>query len=206
MTIIDFCIAKIKLVFLLVRLIAEDRRSWCFHGNLCYILIKNTYFILWMLVNDICYVHWWTSFPCFYICYCYVLSINECISYCSRHPEVKWAQRADKVFITVQLPDAKNAKVNLEPEGVFTFSASAGAEDHLYELKLDLFDKVNVEVRSLSSKLFIAFILSPRINICLAYAAILAGNYDKSLVSLVVQISNWIWVPVCLWSFNNISM
>ncbi|KAL6339506.1 hypothetical protein AAG906_034591 [Vitis piasezkii] len=63
----------------------------------------------------------------------------------SRHPEVKWAQRADKVFITVLLPDAKNAKVNLEPDGDFTFSASAGAENHLYELKLDLFDKVNVE-------------------------------------------------------------
>ncbi|KAJ9171831.1 hypothetical protein P3X46_015143 [Hevea brasiliensis] len=63
----------------------------------------------------------------------------------SRHPEVKWAQRVDKVFITVLLPDAKNAKVNLEPEGVFTFSASAGAEDHLYELKLELHDKVNVE-------------------------------------------------------------
>ncbi|OAY61808.1 uncharacterized protein OsI_027940 [Manihot esculenta] len=63
----------------------------------------------------------------------------------SRHPEVKWAQRLDKVFITVLLPDAKNAKVNLEPEGVFTFSASAGAEDHLYELKLELHDKVNVE-------------------------------------------------------------
>lgn len=63
----------------------------------------------------------------------------------SRVPEVKWAQRQDKVFITVQLPDAKNAKVNLEPEGVFSFSASAGAENHLYELKLELFDKVNVE-------------------------------------------------------------
>ncbi|KDP28144.1 hypothetical protein JCGZ_13915 [Jatropha curcas] len=63
----------------------------------------------------------------------------------SRHPEVKWAQRVDKVFITVLLPDAKNAKVNLEPEGVFTFSASAGAENHVYELKLELFDKVNVE-------------------------------------------------------------
>lgn len=74
--------------------------------------------------------------------------VNECISYCSRHPEVKWAQRADKVYITVLLPDAKDAKVNLEPEGVFTFSASAGAEDHTYELKLELFDKVNVEVRS----------------------------------------------------------
>ncbi|RXI02585.1 hypothetical protein DVH24_002663 [Malus domestica] len=63
----------------------------------------------------------------------------------SRHPEVKWAQRVDKVFITVLLPDAKDAKVKLEPEGVFSFSASAGAENHQYELKLDLFDKVNVE-------------------------------------------------------------
>ncbi|XP_060676308.1 uncharacterized protein OsI_027940 isoform X4 [Ziziphus jujuba] len=63
----------------------------------------------------------------------------------SRHPEVKWAQRVDKLFITVLLPDAKDAKVNLEPDGVFTFSASAGAENHLYELKLDLYDKVNVE-------------------------------------------------------------
>ncbi|XAR58449.1 hypothetical protein NMG60_11013840 [Bertholletia excelsa] len=63
----------------------------------------------------------------------------------SRHPEVKWAQRQDKVYITVLLPDSKNAKVNLDPEGGFTFSASAGAENHLYELKLDLFDKVNVE-------------------------------------------------------------
>jgi hypothetical protein len=64
--------------------------------------------------------------------------------FCSRHPEVKWAQRIDKVYITVQLPDAKDAKVNLEPNGVFTFSGSAGT--NLYELKLDLNDKVNVEV------------------------------------------------------------
>ncbi|KAL6978402.1 hypothetical protein U1Q18_020070 [Sarracenia purpurea var. burkii] len=68
----------------------------------------------------------------------------------SRHPEVKWAQRPDKVFITVLLPDAKNAKVNLEPDGGFTFSASAGAENHVYELKLDLFDKVNVEESKIS--------------------------------------------------------
>lgn len=63
----------------------------------------------------------------------------------SRHPEVKWAQRADKVYVTIQLPDSKNAKVNLTPDGVLTFSATAGAEDHLYELQLPLFDKVNVE-------------------------------------------------------------
>lgn len=43
------------------------------------------------------------------------------------------------------LSDAKDPKVNLEPDGVFTFSATAGAENHSYELKLDLYDKVNVE-------------------------------------------------------------
>ncbi|KAK9714486.1 hypothetical protein RND81_06G098000 [Saponaria officinalis] len=58
----------------------------------------------------------------------------------SRHPEVKWAERADKVYLTVMLPDAKNAKVNLGPEGTFTFSATEGAENHDYELKLDLCD------------------------------------------------------------------
>ncbi|XP_077218457.1 uncharacterized protein OsI_027940-like [Tasmannia lanceolata] len=63
----------------------------------------------------------------------------------SRHPELKWAQREDKVYITVLLPDAKNVKVNLEPDGVFTFTATAGAENHSYELKLNLYDKVNVE-------------------------------------------------------------
>lgn len=68
---------------------------------------------------------------------------------CSRHPELKWAQRKDKVFLTVLLPDAKDAKVNLEPDGIFTFTAKAGAENHPYELKLELFDKVDVEVRRL---------------------------------------------------------
>lgn len=45
------------------------------------------------------------------------------------------------------MPDAKDAKVNLGPDGSFIFTASAGAENHPYEVKLDLFDKVNVEVR-----------------------------------------------------------
>ncbi|GFS39783.1 HSP20-like chaperones superfamily protein [Actinidia rufa] len=74
----------------------------------------------------------------------YFLEMHTRCHYC-RHPEVKWAQRPDKVYVTVLLPDAKNAKVNFEPDGVFTFSASAGADNYLYELKLDLFDKVNVE-------------------------------------------------------------
>ncbi|GKB94746.1 putative HSP20-like chaperone [Tanacetum coccineum] len=60
---------------------------------------------------------------------------------CTRHPEIKWAQREDKVYITVVLADTK--KVNLAPECVFSFSATAG--QHAYDLKLELADKVNVD-------------------------------------------------------------
>lgn len=70
---------------------------------------------------------------------------------CSRHPDVKWAEREDKVFVTVELPDAKNPKVNVDPNGTFTFSATAGADNNPYELKLDLLDKINVEVRCFAS-------------------------------------------------------
>ncbi|KAK1357682.1 HSP20-like chaperones superfamily protein [Heracleum sosnowskyi] len=66
-------------------------------------------------------------------------------SFAYRHPEVKWAQREDRIFITVLLADTKDPKVNLEPEGVLKFSATAGGENHSYELELDMFDKVNVE-------------------------------------------------------------
>ncbi|KAI9112690.1 hypothetical protein K1719_016356 [Acacia pycnantha] len=63
----------------------------------------------------------------------------------SRHPNVKWAQRSDRVYITVELPDAQDVKLTLEPEGKFYFSATAGATKAPYEIDLDLFDKVNVE-------------------------------------------------------------
>lgn len=78
------------------------------------------------------------------------------VIYYSHHPEVKWAEREDKVYLTVLLPDAKDANVKLDPEGVFDFSAKAGPENQLYELKLELSDKVNVEVR-LHKSLFCCF-------------------------------------------------
>lgn len=64
----------------------------------------------------------------------------------SRHPSVKWAQRSDKLFITVELPDAKNVKFKLEPEGKFFFSAEAGADNTPFEVDFELFDKVDVNV------------------------------------------------------------
>lgn len=66
---------------------------------------------------------------------------------------MKWAQRSDKVFLTVELPDSKNPKVKIEPEGKFSFLATAGPENGPYELDLDLFDKINVEDSKVSAGL-----------------------------------------------------
>ncbi|OAY68219.1 uncharacterized protein At3g03773-like [Ananas comosus] len=63
----------------------------------------------------------------------------------SRHPSTKWAQRSDKVFITIELPDAKDVKLTLQPDGHFYFSAKSGADNIPYELDLELFDSVNVD-------------------------------------------------------------
>ncbi|XP_024968939.1 uncharacterized protein OsI_027940-like isoform X1 [Cynara cardunculus var. scolymus] len=62
----------------------------------------------------------------------------------SRHPTLKWAQRADVLFITIDLPDAKDVKLKLEPEGKFYFSATAGADSLPYEIDINLHDKVDV--------------------------------------------------------------
>lgn len=61
----------------------------------------------------------------------------------SRHPSVKWAQRSDKVYITVELPDAKDVKLKLQPEGKFVFSAVKDGTP--YEVDMELMDKINVE-------------------------------------------------------------
>ncbi|CAM8983150.1 unnamed protein product [Rhodiola kirilowii] len=63
----------------------------------------------------------------------------------SRHPQVKWAQRPDKVYITIDLPDAKDVKLKLEPEGKFSFSAISGGDKLLYEIDFGLYDKVDVK-------------------------------------------------------------
>ncbi|KAI4332868.1 hypothetical protein L6164_017744 [Bauhinia variegata] len=61
----------------------------------------------------------------------------------SRHPTVKWAQRSDKIYLTVDLPDAKEVQLKLEPDGKFCFTATK--DGVAYEVDMDLFDRVNVE-------------------------------------------------------------
>ncbi|KAL8232615.1 hypothetical protein R6Q57_002393 [Mikania cordata] len=62
----------------------------------------------------------------------------------SRHPILKWAQRDGLVFVTIDLPDAKDVKLKLEHEGNFYFSATSGADNTPYEIDINLYDKVDV--------------------------------------------------------------
>ncbi|XP_071690542.1 co-chaperone protein p23-2 [Rutidosis leptorrhynchoides] len=57
------------------------------------------------------------------------------------HPEVLWAQRADKVYLTLALTNAKDIVVKCEPHGSFNFSA-VGAKDETYEVNLELYGKI----------------------------------------------------------------
>ncbi|KAF6174771.1 hypothetical protein GIB67_031295 [Kingdonia uniflora] len=73
----------------------------------------------------------------------------------NRHPEVLWAQRSDKVYLTIALPDAKNVSVKSEPQGLFSFSAM-GKQGDSFELSLELYEtivpegsKVNIGLRNI---------------------------------------------------------
>jgi len=46
----------------------------------------------------------------------------DCNNYIIRlFPEVKWAQRKDRLFVTIELADFENQKIDLTPEGTLKF-------------------------------------------------------------------------------------
>lgn len=49
------------------------------------------------------------------------LSWLSCLATHMCSPSVKWAQREDKLFITINLTSCKDPKFELEPEGKFAF-------------------------------------------------------------------------------------
>ncbi|KAK1271445.1 hypothetical protein QJS04_geneDACA012985 [Acorus gramineus] len=62
----------------------------------------------------------------------------------SSHPEVLWAQRSDKIYLTVCLPDAKDVTVKSETQGLFNFSAT-GAHGKSFDFSLELYDNITPE-------------------------------------------------------------
>ncbi|KAJ3674790.1 hypothetical protein LUZ60_005406 [Juncus effusus] len=62
----------------------------------------------------------------------------------SRQPEVLWAQRSDRVYLTISVPDAKDVKVKAEANGLFSFSA-VGPQGEAFSFSLELFDSIQSE-------------------------------------------------------------
>eukprot|EP01105_Mastigella_eilhardi_P007044 TRINITY_DN18512_c0_g1_i1.p1 TRINITY_DN18512_c0_g1~~TRINITY_DN18512_c0_g1_i1.p1 ORF type:complete len:204 (-),score=79.26 TRINITY_DN18512_c0_g1_i1:492-1064(-) len=54
-------------------------------------------------------------------------------------PPCKWAERTDRVFFTVEVPDLKKCDVKLEPSGHVSFEAGK------YKLDFDLVKEIDVE-------------------------------------------------------------
>ncbi|CAH9107370.1 unnamed protein product [Cuscuta epithymum] len=59
----------------------------------------------------------------------------------NRQPEVLWAQRSGKVYLTISLPDAKDVSVTPESTGLFAFSA-VGAHGEPFSFTLHLFGNI----------------------------------------------------------------
>ena len=58
-----------------------------------------------------------------------------------KFPACKWAQRADCVLLTIELPDSENIKIDIiEEENRVIFNAVANG--HEYELNLRLFEAI----------------------------------------------------------------
>ena len=55
-------------------------------------------------------------------------------------PNIKWAERKDKIFLTIELNDVKDAKIDIVDERVLTFSGKV--QDKTYELNIELFEEV----------------------------------------------------------------
>ena len=60
-----------------------------------------------------------------------------------RHPPITWAQRKDRVFLTIQLRDIKNEKIELKEK---SFNFSGESDKKLFSCNLNLFSEVSTEV------------------------------------------------------------
>ncbi|KAK3025201.1 hypothetical protein RJ639_043127 [Escallonia herrerae] len=60
---------------------------------------------------------------------------------CSLHPEVLWAQRSDKIYLTIALPDAKDVSVKCQSQGLLSFSAM-GKQGEYFDFSLELYGKI----------------------------------------------------------------
>lgn len=60
-----------------------------------------------------------------------------------RTPTVTWAQRKDRLFITIEVMDCVEPKILLENEGKLSFAGKCGPDKLPYAVELDFYGPVN---------------------------------------------------------------
>ncbi|CAE8593761.1 unnamed protein product [Polarella glacialis] len=66
-------------------------------------------------------------------------------------PSVTWAQRQDSVFLTIDVKDATNVRIQLQEDSL-EFAATAGEDGALYSFQLDFFKPISREESKWSTK------------------------------------------------------
>lgn len=59
----------------------------------------------------------------------------------NNHPNLRWAERKDRLFVTIELLDVKDPVIDIVDERTLTFSGTS--HNQKYSLNLELFDEVN---------------------------------------------------------------
>jgi len=61
---------------------------------------------------------------------------------CIAHPETVWAQRNDRLYLTIRLDDCTSPQIKIE-EDSFKFSGRGGKEQKNYAIELEFYDAVD---------------------------------------------------------------
>ncbi|CAG8745321.1 26598_t:CDS:2, partial [Racocetra persica] len=60
------------------------------------------------------------------------------------HPEVLWAQRQNEIYVTINLVDIKDPKIDVTKDKI-SFEGTGGTEQKLYQFELNLYKEINPE-------------------------------------------------------------
>ncbi|CAG8652884.1 1311_t:CDS:2, partial [Funneliformis mosseae] len=66
------------------------------------------------------------------------------------HPEVLWAQRANEIYLTINVTDCKEPKINVTKDKI-SFAGKAGPEQNLYGFELEFYKEVKPETSKRST-------------------------------------------------------
>ncbi len=60
---------------------------------------------------------------------------------------VSWAQRTDRLYLTIEVTQCQQPALHIDPSGKLVFRGRCGLEEVMYEVELELYDRVDKTVR-----------------------------------------------------------